>query len=148
MVFLSVGLFSSSFSISSFLLSCRRRLEPETLGTPRQVPEKLGKSESPIQGLRANTLGTRLKVCLFQSARRRKERVCNMWALLPLSALLLFSSFAVTVCEDKKEANDGSIVRARLEVSVQYYILCACFESLLGRRKLTCKVLICRSKLC
>lgn len=113
-------------------ISCRRRHEPDKLGISRQVPEELCKSESP--GPSRGYPGNEAEACLSvfpKSARRRKYYGCSMWGLLPLSAFLLFSSFAVTFCEDQKEADNGSIVRARLEVSEQYYILRACFESML-----------------
>ena len=114
---------------------------PDKLGISRQVPEELGKS--PSRGYPGNEA----KACLSEVREEGRNYGCSMWRLLPLSALLLFSSFAVTVCEDQKEANDGSIVRARLEVSVNItfceLVLKACLH---GKGKVL--IIESRSKLC
>lgn len=39
-----------------------------------------------------------------------------MWAFLPLTAFLLFSTFTATNSEEKQDAGKGAVVRARLEV--------------------------------
>lgn len=45
-----------------------------------------------------------------------------MWGLLPLTTLLLFSSFTATLSEEKQDVGNGTIVRARLEVGEGWHL--------------------------